>query len=152
MATACLVDPLLGGRQALQTSRWEDARAAFEQALAAQETPDANAGLGQALWFLGFVAEAIEARERASSSSSATPAATRPRAWASGSHTGTSSRAERLPPADGWPAPSGRWRAPSRAPVRGGWPSSSNVQRRNEATDGLRMPAEYLIAIGRKAA
>ena len=42
MATACLVDPLLGGRQALQTSRWEDARAAFEQALAAQETPDAR--------------------------------------------------------------------------------------------------------------
>ncbi|HEV2786526.1 MAG TPA: hypothetical protein VGV67_09080, partial [Solirubrobacteraceae bacterium] len=65
MATACLVDPLLDGRQALETSRWSDARAAFEQALAARETPGARDGLGQALWFLGSVEDGIAARERA---------------------------------------------------------------------------------------
>ena len=65
MASECLVDSLLDGQQALESGRWEDARAAFEAALAAQETPDALAGLGHALWFLCFVAEGIAMRERA---------------------------------------------------------------------------------------
>ena len=66
MASASVVvDPLLEGRHALDTSRWDDARAAFEDALAGEETPDALDGLGQALWFQSRVDDAIAARERA---------------------------------------------------------------------------------------
>jgi DNA-binding CsgD family transcriptional regulator len=53
------------GRRALEAARWEAARAAFEAALAEEETPDARDGLGQAQWFLGGVEEGIAARERA---------------------------------------------------------------------------------------
>ena len=53
------------GRQALEAAQWEEARAAFEAALADEETPDARDGLGLALWFLGGVREAIAAREQA---------------------------------------------------------------------------------------
>jgi uncharacterized protein HemY len=58
-------DQLLEGRRALEAARWDAARAAFEAALAAEDTRDAHDGLGQALWFLGSVEEAIAARERA---------------------------------------------------------------------------------------
>ena len=53
------------GRQALEAAHWEEARAAFEAALADEETPDARDGLGLALWFLGGVQDAIAAREQA---------------------------------------------------------------------------------------
>lgn len=53
------------GWQALEGARWDAARAAFETALAAGETPDALDGLGLAVWFLGDVKEGIAARERA---------------------------------------------------------------------------------------
>ena len=53
------------GRQALEAADWEEARAAFEAALAEEETPDARDGLGLALWFLGGVQDAIAAREQA---------------------------------------------------------------------------------------
>ena len=53
------------GRQALEAAHWEEARAAFEDALAEEETPDARDGLGLALWFLGGVQDAIAAREQA---------------------------------------------------------------------------------------
>ena len=53
------------GRQALEAAHWEEARAAFEAALAEEETPDARDGLGLALWFLGGVRDAIAAREQA---------------------------------------------------------------------------------------
>jgi DNA-binding NarL/FixJ family response regulator len=65
MPAACVVDRLLDGRRALQTARWDEARAAFEDALGAQDTAEARDGLGQALWFLGRVDEGIAARERA---------------------------------------------------------------------------------------
>ena len=65
MPAACLVDRLLDGRQALEAGSWDEARAAFEGALAEQETADGHDGLGQALWFLGRVEEGIAARERA---------------------------------------------------------------------------------------
>jgi ATP/maltotriose-dependent transcriptional regulator MalT len=58
-------DQLLEGWRALEAARWEEARAAFETALAAEETPDARDGLGQALWFLGSVEGGIATRERA---------------------------------------------------------------------------------------
>jgi DNA-binding NarL/FixJ family response regulator len=53
------------GKEALEAACWEAARTAFEEALAAEETPEALDGLGQAIWFLGEVQEGIAARERA---------------------------------------------------------------------------------------
>src|SRR5688572_20481794 len=53
------------GRQALEAARWDEARGAFESALAEEESPEALDGLGLALWFLGDVREAIVAREQA---------------------------------------------------------------------------------------
>ena len=58
-------DQLLEGRRALEGARWDAARAAFAAALAADPTPDAHDGLGQALWFLGSAEDGIAARERA---------------------------------------------------------------------------------------
>ena len=65
MPAACLADRLHDGRQALQAAAWDDARAAFEDALGEHESADARDGLGQALWFLGRVEEGIAAREHA---------------------------------------------------------------------------------------
>jgi ATP/maltotriose-dependent transcriptional regulator MalT len=53
------------GRRALEAARWDEAREAFESVLGAEETPDALAGLGLALWFLGDVSAGVAARERA---------------------------------------------------------------------------------------
>ena len=57
-------DQLSTGWRALEAAQWEEARAAFASALAAQETADARDGLAQALWFLGSVDEAIATIER----------------------------------------------------------------------------------------
>src|SRR5688572_2927000 len=65
MTTTLAADPLLEGREALEAARYEDARAAFEAALAERDTPDAHDGLGQALWLLSYIEEGIAARERA---------------------------------------------------------------------------------------
>ena len=66
MASECLVDPLLDGQQALESGRWDDARAAFEAALADAGDPRrTREGLGHALWFSCSVAEGIAMRERA---------------------------------------------------------------------------------------
>jgi DNA-binding CsgD family transcriptional regulator len=58
-------DLLVEGRRALEAARWDEARAAFEAALEADDGAEARDGLGQALWFLGSVDDAIAARERA---------------------------------------------------------------------------------------
>jgi tetratricopeptide (TPR) repeat protein len=58
-------DQLREGTEALEAARWAEARVAFEAALAAEDTPEAHYGLGQALWFLGHVEDGIAARERA---------------------------------------------------------------------------------------
>ena len=44
---------LAAGSSALEAGRWAEARAAFEAALAASESPDARLGLATALWWLG---------------------------------------------------------------------------------------------------
>jgi DNA-binding NarL/FixJ family response regulator len=57
---------LLGrGASALRERDWEDARAAFEEALAGADTPEAHDGLGLALWWLRDVDAAIAHREQA---------------------------------------------------------------------------------------
>src|SRR4051794_6017988 len=65
MPQAPVDEQVLEGRRALEAAQWTAARAAFEAALATADTPDARDGLGQALWFLGQVDEAIAARQRA---------------------------------------------------------------------------------------
>ena len=58
-------DPCAAGAAALEGADWEGARSAFEAVLAASEVPGAREGLGQALWFLGLVPQALHERERA---------------------------------------------------------------------------------------
>lgn len=53
------------GRAALEQGRWDDAVAAFENALAVQQTGDALAGLGEACWWLGRNRVSIKTREQA---------------------------------------------------------------------------------------
>jgi LuxR family maltose regulon positive regulatory protein len=57
--------PLERGRAALDRGVWEEARAAFEEALAQGETAEALEGLGWALFWLDRAEEGLEARERA---------------------------------------------------------------------------------------
>jgi DNA-binding NarL/FixJ family response regulator len=53
------------GMQAMERADWESARTAFEAVLESGESAEARDGLGQALWFLGEVADGIDMRERA---------------------------------------------------------------------------------------
>ena len=63
---------------------------AFESVLAAGESADARAGLGQALWFLGDIAGGIAMRERAFEQlRPRRPLQRRARAWRCGSRTST---------------------------------------------------------------
>jgi DNA-binding CsgD family transcriptional regulator len=58
-------DPLARGHAALASGDWEDACAAFEEAIAATDSPDALDGLGRALWWLRDERGAVVQRERA---------------------------------------------------------------------------------------
>lgn len=58
-------EPVGRGREALRSGRWEGARAAFTEALRDEESPEALAGLGTALWWLGQPKESARVRERA---------------------------------------------------------------------------------------
>ena len=53
------------GTAALEEADWDGARLAFERELEAADAPASHEGLGQALWFLGQVSEALLERERA---------------------------------------------------------------------------------------
>jgi LuxR family maltose regulon positive regulatory protein len=57
--------PLDAGRAALRSGEWPEARRAFEEALAIEETPEALEGLGLASWWLDQGDEVFSARERA---------------------------------------------------------------------------------------
>ncbi|WP_205697900.1 helix-turn-helix transcriptional regulator [Conexibacter sp. SYSU D00693] len=65
MTAAHRGEELLEGRRALERAEWAAARATFESALAAGDCADAHDGLGQALWMLGEVDEAIARRGHA---------------------------------------------------------------------------------------
>lgn len=56
---------LTAGQQALREAAWEEARARFEEAVAAGDEPEAWEGLSRATWWLGHQAETLTARERA---------------------------------------------------------------------------------------
>ena len=66
---AAVVDDLATGARAMELAQWAEARTAYERVLSADPPPPeagpALEGLGQALWFLGEVADGIAARERA---------------------------------------------------------------------------------------
>jgi LuxR family maltose regulon positive regulatory protein len=53
------------GRKALSRGSWEEAKGAFERALAREETPEALEGLGLASWWLDRGDAVFETRERA---------------------------------------------------------------------------------------
>jgi ATP/maltotriose-dependent transcriptional regulator MalT len=65
MATPPAAASLKEGWEAMERGDWQSARQAFEAVLADGESAGAREGLGQALWFLGEVAEGIASRERA---------------------------------------------------------------------------------------
>jgi DNA-binding NarL/FixJ family response regulator len=56
---------LIEADSAVAEARWEDARAAFGEALADHSSPEALDGLGRSLWWLGETEEAIAVRTRA---------------------------------------------------------------------------------------
>ncbi len=53
------------GLEALGRGAWKEARSAFEDALRADESPEALFGLGDALWWLGEVGTTVRCLERA---------------------------------------------------------------------------------------
>ena len=57
--------PLTTAREALEAGDWPRARDGFEAALAEEESPEALAGLGTALWWLQDADRSLELRERA---------------------------------------------------------------------------------------
>ena len=56
---------LVRGYEALAIGNWSEARAAFEEAVRTEESPEALDGLGRSLWWLRAGREAIVCRERA---------------------------------------------------------------------------------------
>jgi hypothetical protein len=67
-------DHLREGWRALEEARRQAAQAAFEAALADEETPDGLDGLGHALWSLGAVEDGIAAPASAPSRATRTTA------------------------------------------------------------------------------
>lgn len=58
-------DPLAAGRAALRRAAWAEARAWFEEAVAAGDAPEAWEGLSRAAWWQGDQEATMAARERA---------------------------------------------------------------------------------------
>lgn len=58
-------DPLRAGRLALRNAAWGEARARFEEAAGAADSPEAWEGLSRAAWWLGNEDATLTARERA---------------------------------------------------------------------------------------
>jgi len=58
-------DPLAAGLVALRNAAWDEARACFEEAVQAAESPEAWEGLSRAAWWQGDQGETLAARESA---------------------------------------------------------------------------------------
>jgi DNA-binding NarL/FixJ family response regulator len=58
-------DPLGAGRAALRVGAWAEARARFEEAVAATQSPEAWEGVSRAAWWLGDQEQTMAARESA---------------------------------------------------------------------------------------
>ena len=65
MTTAVAEDALARGHEALASGKWDNARAAFHEALDLTDSPEALDGLGRALWWLRDERGAVVYRERA---------------------------------------------------------------------------------------
>jgi DNA-binding NarL/FixJ family response regulator len=65
MDVAALETGVAKGYEALASGEWDAARAAFESAVRAEESPEALDGLGRALWWLRESEQAVVYRERA---------------------------------------------------------------------------------------
>jgi hypothetical protein len=65
MEAAAAEARVAGGYEALASGDWEAARATFESALQAEDSPEALDGLGRALWWLRDTEQAVVHRERA---------------------------------------------------------------------------------------
>ena len=63
--TSTAPDDCRAGQEALARAAWPDARAAFTDALARRESPEALEGLGLAAWWLDLADVMFDARERA---------------------------------------------------------------------------------------
>ncbi|GAA4417392.1 LuxR C-terminal-related transcriptional regulator [Georgenia halophila] len=64
-ATSIDLEPLAAGRAALARADWAEARARFEEAVAAGQAPEAWEGLGRAAWWQGDQEATFSARRRA---------------------------------------------------------------------------------------
>jgi ATP/maltotriose-dependent transcriptional regulator MalT len=65
VTTVSGTDPLGAGRAALGRAAWAEARARFEEAVAAGDAPEAWEGLSRAAWWQGDQEATFDARERA---------------------------------------------------------------------------------------
>ena len=65
VAATSLEDALARGHEALAAGEWDSARDAFQEALAAGDSPEALDGLGRTLWWLRDERGAVVYRERA---------------------------------------------------------------------------------------
>jgi hypothetical protein len=63
--TAPGTGPLAEGRAALERAEWSEAHARFEEAVAADDTPEAWEGISRAAWWQGDQDATFAARERA---------------------------------------------------------------------------------------
>jgi hypothetical protein len=63
--TAAGIGPLAEGRAALSRADWCEARARFQEAVVADDAPEAWEGLSRAAWWLGHEEATLAARERA---------------------------------------------------------------------------------------
>ena len=59
------IGPLAAGRAALSRADWSEAQARFQEAVAAEDTPEAWDGLSRAAWWQGDQDATLGARERA---------------------------------------------------------------------------------------
>ena len=115
------VEELLAeGSAALEAGRWADARAAFERALAIEETGDALDGLGSALWWLGETQASVDHRTRAYAAFRKAGDVTRAFAAATSVAVGHGSHFGNLAAAHGWIARAERLLDdPEQAPFQG---------------------------------